>query len=300
MITNAFESSMRTCELCGIKSSEYRNTSRGIWCKDCANECPGFSECKQIIRPSDDFAPYCKQCVAKCETCLEIITPYRNKKDYFECYKCERKRAAVTPPFCPQCGALGFPDSKYVISCTNYICVYVGPIFASKNSGKPYFISRSMAVLNERREFSQLDYLVKNLEGYFVWPTTEINPKWYGYSCHQSFDRVEKTPMLLIGYNVNQQEYLTEKQRQKLLTYCFKSSILPWSGNEEYMMNWGPASSPIRLKRMANHMARMGRDMRRKKYEKALGKYDLDLSFLKREYYNSMFKFEWPTTNDDL
>ena len=75
---------MRTCELCGIKSSEYRNTSRGIWCKDCANECPGFSECKQIIRPSHDFAPYCKQCVAKCETCLEIITPYRNKKDYIE------------------------------------------------------------------------------------------------------------------------------------------------------------------------------------------------------------------------
>jgi hypothetical protein len=50
------------------------------------------------------------------------------------------------------------------------------------------------------------------------------------------------------------------------------------------------------LKRIANHLAAMGRRMRNKHFTEALNRYDTDLAFLKENFYKPMFKFSWPST----
>ena len=294
----------KICNLCGVSSTEYWNTSdNGVWCKDCASECPGFGiDCNTLVRPSHKYAPYCGTCIAHCETCKELIIPFRHKRDYVECWKCEKERVkhSSLQPFCPKCGTLSYPNPSYEIKCTNYKCGYSGPICEVKNRIKPNFVSRSMQFTIDKDEFLTIESRIKNMDGYFEWPSTQLNPSFTNRSCTSVFDRVEKSPMMLVGYNVNQEENLTEKERRKLLRYCFKSSILPWTGTEEYMMNWGPANSAARLKRMSNHMARMGREMRRRGHKKALRKYDDDLSYLKKKYYEPMFEFRWPSFDDDF
>ena len=141
--------------------------------------------------------------------------------------------------------------------------------------------------------FSQL---VKSLDGYFEWPSTETNPSWFGSSILDANGWPVESPLKLLGYNVNQKENLSAGKRFTILAFSFKSTRLPWVKDQRYMLEWGCASSSARLKRIANHLAAMGRRMRNKHFTEALNRYDTDLAFLKENFYKPMFKFSWPST----
>ena len=40
--------------------------------------------------------------------------------------------------FCPECGALSFPDSSGNIKCTNYRCAYEGPLSGKDGLGSTF------------------------------------------------------------------------------------------------------------------------------------------------------------------
>ena len=142
----------------------------------------------------------------------------------------------------------------------------------------------------------------QEFEEYFEWPSTKIEPIWYGLSDLDSSEWPKIGVLKRMGYAVGAQDGIRDnKRRCEILDYIFLSSKLPFVHSYEHMRDWGPAESSARLKKMANAMASFGRNMRRKRYLTALERYDHDLAYLKDKYYDPRFRegsWNWPTTDN--
>ena len=146
----------------------------------------------------------------------------------------------------------------------------------------------------------ELDSMFGNeIEEYFEWPSTDAEPSWYGLTNLDSSEWPKIGVLKRMGYSVGARESLTERKRSEILDYIFQSSRLPFVHSYEHMVEWGPAKSTARLKKMANSIASFGRNMRRQNYYQALIKYDLDLDYLKKTYYDPFFDGDWFWPNSD-
>ena len=99
----------------------------------------------------------------------------------------------------------------------------------------------------------ELDSMFGNeIEEYFEWPSTDAEPSWYGLTNLDSSEWPKIGVLKRMGYSVGAKESLTERKRSEILDYIFQSSRLPFVHSYEHMIEWGPAKSTARLKKMAN------------------------------------------------
>ena len=264
-------------------------------CHDCTSLC--ISVFCEGIRL--EFGIYCKKCF------VSKVTKEQLKQEREHVLK----SISIVPPFCPECGALCFPKFEYQVNCPNFRCGYNGPLdpvlgeklrhidlkintLSAGGSVQPILEDSNKGKYSK---FQILDRKSKSFTGYFDWPSTEIYPTFHGSKVDAS-EWPDQSPLNLMGYNVNSKENLSAETRQEILSFVYASSTLPYVKSEGYMTEWGPASGVTRLKKIADNLATHGRNMRRKGYRKPLGKYDEDLAYLKKKYYDGMFAGDWPST----
>jgi hypothetical protein len=127
----------------------------------------------------------------------------------------------------------------------------------------------------------------------FDWPTTDAEAGTGGI---ESEDWQEIGVLKFMGYTVGS-EGEPPRVRERILTEIFAGPIPPVFPNE-YLDEWGEPSTAPRLKKMAETIAALTRNARRRrdlKMKAAVRDWEKDLDFIYWEYYVEKFKFDWPT-----
>jgi len=132
-------------------------------------------------------------------------------------------------------------------------------------------------------------------EGYFKWPTTEAPQGDGGLTGHMW----RSVGMLsTLGYHVGSTEGLREVERRLLLDQAF-FIFLPPLNDASYMAEWGPPKSARRLRKLAETIAALTRNAKRRRLrdlQAACNDWEDDLRFLHDNYYVGHFGFGWPRT----
>ena len=122
----------------------------------------------------------------------------------------------------------------------------------------------------------------------FPWP--EYQPGTGGGEFTQS--GVDHSPLFELGYSVAKNRALSIQERRSCLADAMTSDDLPRVLSDEYMEEWGEASSRKRLHRIAWHIRMCTRT--HNQHDEAVGKWDADLLWLKNNYYRPFMRFTWP------
>jgi hypothetical protein len=94
------------------------------------------------------------------------------------------------------------------------------------------------------------------------------------------------------GYTVQQKSNLSPSERRVILTQVFNSK-LPTINSTEYMQEWGQPNSKERLKKMADSIAWFCRSQKKKGNDIAASRYEADLKWLRKTFYNGRYNFRW-------
>ncbi|WP_281926767.1 hypothetical protein [Roseibium album] len=133
-------------------------------------------------------------------------------------------------------------------------------------------------------------------EGQFAWPSTvaERGVESLG------FVQAPKEGMLgYLGYRVGDTNGLDSGSRQRILAEVFRGSLPPLD-SPEYLEQWGEPKSVARLKKLAETIAALTRNAKRRdasRLSTAIGDWEDDLDFLYVEFYIGRFGFSWPSVN---
>jgi hypothetical protein len=99
---------------------------------------------------------------------------------------------------------------------------------------------------------------------------------------------------------VGRERGLPAKARQVILQKAFEEESLPRVSLpkkecDEYMSRWGAASTRVRLRRMAFHIAWLIRKQRKiPSFDKAVDDWSQDLEWLRNNLYKKLMRFNWP------
>lgn len=142
------------------------------------------------------------------------------------------------------------------------------------------------------QEWLRLAGLPPDHPDYFKWPSTEA-PLGAG---GMDFGGWEAMGMLAyIGYKVGMGSVLSDDQRQGLLLRIFAMHLPPLNG-PSYLREWAVAGTPSRLRKMAESIASLARNAKRRRntsLQTAISHWEADLHFLRKHLYVGKFGFGW-------
>jgi hypothetical protein len=130
---------------------------------------------------------------------------------------------------------------------------------------------------------------------WFAWPKTIALP---GTVRLTSVDWRPYGMLSYLGYHVGETRPTAPGIRQCILEYVFECHLPPLDG-PSYYSEWGRPLTAHRLKKLANTLAALTRNTKRKNsmsYAKAIDDWEGDLEFLHDKYYRAFFHFGWPVT----
>jgi hypothetical protein len=102
----------------------------------------------------------------------------------------------------------------------------------------------------------------------------------------------------LLGYHVGETQSLHPAIRESILEYTFEYHLPP-VGDVAYFNEWGEPRNSRRLRKLANTLAALTRNAKRRhswKFSRAIREWEQDLVFLYERYYVHLFHFGWPAT----
>ena len=129
----------------------------------------------------------------------------------------------------------------------------------------------------------------------FPWPSTCIFP---GLGSLSEIDWPQLGLLSYMGYHVGRNGESTRRRRE-ILARVFEQDPLPRVCSAEYMEEWGVARSRTRLKKLAETLASLARNEKRRNsvsYAEAIRDREEDLAWLEQRYYTGQFRFQWPST----
>ena len=94
-------------------------------------------------------------------------------------------------------------------------------------------------------------------------------------------------------------QILSPNVRWRVLEYAFECRLPPLDG-PDYYFEWSMPLTAQRLKKMANTLAALTRNAKRRdamSYAKAIDDWEDDLVLLRDKYYLDFFHFGWPATH---
>ena len=130
---------------------------------------------------------------------------------------------------------------------------------------------------------------------WFPWPTTIAPPGI------RRLNGVEWRPhgmLSFLGYHVGETNPAPPNMRWRILEYAFECHLPPLDG-PTYYLEWGMPLTAQRLKKMANTLAALTRNAKRRdamSYTRAIDDWESDLVLLRDKYYLDFFHFGWPAT----
>lgn len=130
----------------------------------------------------------------------------------------------------------------------------------------------------------------------FPWPSTIAFPGLYDLP---EPDWPQEGLLSYMGYHVGRNGESTWRRRQ-ILAKVFEYDPLPRVYSADYMEEWGSARSRTRLKKLADTIASLARNEKRRisnSYLQAIRDREEDLAWLKQRYYTGQFSFQWPSTS---
>lgn len=149
------------------------------------------------------------------------------------------------------------------------------------------------------KEWAQRGARPPSPEDFFEWPNSAAD----GGDGRLTGDGWIKEGVLsYMGYHVGRTNGLSSDMRQRILELVFEG-VLPPVFEPDYLRQWGEPGSASRLKKMAETIAALSRNAKRKKASKmgsAIKSWDQDLVFLYENFYIDKFHFDWPTSRIDL
>jgi hypothetical protein len=129
---------------------------------------------------------------------------------------------------------------------------------------------------------------------YFKWPTTEASSG----NGRLSASAWRAVGMLsAIGYHVGRLQGVTENERHFLLDQLFSINLPPLN-DRSYMREWASPSSSARLRKLAETIAALTRNAKRRSSQNmqdACDDWEIDLTYLHKKYYVGHFGFDWPS-----
>lgn len=129
----------------------------------------------------------------------------------------------------------------------------------------------------------------------FQWPSTDARAGWGGLN---SEEWIEEGLLRFMGYRVGTSSTATSAWRERLLSEIFSCHVPPVFP-DEYIDRWAEPGSVGRLRKMADTLAALTRNARRRRdaqMDAAIKEWESDLEFLYYEYYVGKFHFAWPTS----
>lgn len=134
----------------------------------------------------------------------------------------------------------------------------------------------------------------------FDWPKTEV----VGGGGSEVRLEVPTVGILAhMGYRVGKTAGRSRRKRQRVLKRVFWEEDLPFVKDRAYMQQWGEAASRKRLRKMADTIASLCRNEKRRNeqlggsLDEAISQREEDLAWLKRDLYDGNFNFSWPSTH---
>lgn len=172
----------------------------------------------------------------------------------------------------------------------SYICK-----FAEANPDAPDVLSAHARLAEIEAEWSHRIALKPGDPDYFPWPSTEAA---FGLGAVKADDWQEIGMLSYLGYHVGQSSRLTAEQRVHLLSQVYRMHLPPLN-SRLYMQQWGAAQTSQRLRKIAETLAALARNAKRRRsvdFAVAIRDWEADLAYLRRSFYKRRFDFPWPTT----
>jgi len=129
----------------------------------------------------------------------------------------------------------------------------------------------------------------------FDWPTTDAEPGAGGLNTE---DWIKKGVFHFLGYRVGNTDGEPQRVREHILAHIFSGPIPPVFPTF-YLDEWAHPNSAARLQKMAETIAALTRNARRRRdsvMNAAIRDWERDLDFLYWEYYVGKFQFAWPAS----
>lgn len=136
-------------------------------------------------------------------------------------------------------------------------------------------------------------------EDFFEWPKSDAAG---GDGRLSASGWVTEGVLSYMGYRVGNTNGLSSDIRRRILELIFEGELPPVF-EPQYLREWGKPSSATRLKKMAETLAALSRNAKRKKsaqMRSAIKSWDQDLNFLYENFYIDRFQFAWPSNRIDL
>jgi hypothetical protein len=130
----------------------------------------------------------------------------------------------------------------------------------------------------------------------FDWPSTHADP---GSGFPDTDDWIQEGVLQYMGYRVGDTDGERQAIRQRILSEIFSGSIPPVFPRQ-YLDEWGQPSSVGRLRKLAETIAALTRNAKRRRDDtmrSAIRDWERDLEFLYYEYYVGKFHFAWPSSS---
>lgn len=134
-------------------------------------------------------------------------------------------------------------------------------------------------------------------EEYFPWPSTEANPGGGTLATH---GWPPEGMLDFVGYHVGSTKGIPSRLRRQILLEIFHG-VLPPAFPQTYLAEWGKPGSVGRLQKLAETIAALTRNAKRRRDHSlgvAIDEWEADLEFLYEDFYVGKFHFGWPTTSD--
>lgn len=133
-------------------------------------------------------------------------------------------------------------------------------------------------------------------EDFFHWPDTNA-PIGMGKLSTEGW--LQEGLLRYMGYQVGSTQGVSTPVRRRILEEIFDGALPPVF-EPSYLEKWGPPQSPFRLQQMAETIAALARNAKRRRnpsYYGAIRDWERDLMFLYEQYYIDRFHFGWPSTD---
>lgn len=155
---------------------------------------------------------------------------------------------------------------------------------------------RQEQAIKLRQEISSAWGTLAAQNNWFPWPTTITSVGTRRLKC---IDWRPNGMLSYLGYHVGETQQTSRHMRRHILEYVFEYQLPPLDSHD-YYLEWGQPQTAQRLRKLANTLAALTRNAKRRNgisYAKAIGDWEDDLRFLREKYYFGFFHFWWPATD---
>lgn len=167
---------------------------------------------------------------------------------------------------------------------------------AVRLSTRPEKQAEANAVIAEiENEWRRRDARPPCPEDFFDWPNTKAVG---GDGSLTTEGWVRDGVLSYMGYRVGNSDGVATNIRERILALVF-GGTLPPVFEPQYLKEWGEPGTALRLRKMAETLAALSRNAKRKRSSQmsaAVKSWEADLSFLYQIFYIDRFNFAWPSS----